>query len=111
MLDGDPAPPRKWAQQTPPPVRYCLITELAPLLDEDEDFSAHFAVARSPISATDELLFCYDLRGRSSYTFPQTFTIWHGRCIMSYIVKQTETSEVNERRTDVEVSTGVEPGQ
>ena len=44
--------------------------------DEDEDFSAHFAVARSPISATDELLFCYDLRGRSSYTFPQTFTIW-----------------------------------
>jgi len=27
------------------------------------------------------------LGGRSSYTFPQTFTIWHGRCIMSYIDK------------------------
>jgi len=38
-LDGDPVPPRKWAQQ--------------PL-----HFSAHFVLARSPISATAELLLC-----------------------------------------------------
>jgi len=52
--------PTKRDTASPPPVRYCLITKLAPLLDEDEDFSAHFALARSPISAADELLFCYD---------------------------------------------------
>jgi len=37
VLDGDPAPPGKGAQQPP-------------------HFSAHFALARSPISATTELL-------------------------------------------------------
>jgi len=38
MLDEDPAPPRKGAQQPPP------------------HFSVQFALARSPISATAELL-------------------------------------------------------
>ena len=37
VLDGDPAPPRKGAQQSP-------------------HFSAHFALTRSPISASAELL-------------------------------------------------------
>jgi len=37
VLDGDPAPPQKRVQQPP-------------------HFSAHFALARSPISATTELL-------------------------------------------------------
>ena len=37
VLDGDPAPPRKGAQQLP-------------------HFSAHFSLTRSPISATAELL-------------------------------------------------------
>ena len=39
MLDKDPAPPQREAQQPPP------------------HFLAHFALARSPISATAELLF------------------------------------------------------
>jgi len=39
VLDGDPAPPLKGAQQYRP------------------HLSAHFALARSPISATAELLF------------------------------------------------------
>jgi len=41
VLDGDPAPPRKGTQKPP------------------SHFSAHFALARSPISATAELFFVY----------------------------------------------------
>ena len=49
VLDGELAPPRKGIQQPPP------------------DFSAHFALARSPISTTAELLFC-DSWPSCSYT-------------------------------------------
>jgi len=44
VLDGHPAPPRKAAQQN----------------EQTPHFSVHFALARSPISATAELL--YSLR-------------------------------------------------